>query len=83
MIPGFGAHYRIYRLAVALDRLRSMPAGTRLPLRRAAHMLGVSEATIRTMLQRYGGPAALEGGSVEVGAFRRAVRQVYEARKQR
>jgi hypothetical protein len=83
LIPGFGAHYRIYRLVVALERLRDMPPGTRLTLKRAAQMLGISDATVRALIKRYASTAALDGGSIDAAVFRRVVRQAYEARKQR
>ncbi len=81
MIPLFGAHYRVYRLRAALDRLRTMPTGTRLTVAKAARLLGVSEAALRTLTQRYAPPAALDGGAIDAVALRDAVRKAYEARR--
>jgi hypothetical protein len=83
MGPLFGAHYRVYRLKVALDRLRDMPVGTTLRLSRAAQLLGTSEATVRTLAQRYAPGATLDGDTIGVATLRHVVRKAYEARKQR
>ena len=83
MIPGFGAHYRVYRLLVALDRLAGLPPGARLSLKRAAHMLGVSETNVRALIKRYAATDGVDGSTVDAAALRRAIRQAYEARKKR
>ena len=54
MIPSFGAHYRAYRVRAAIERLRAMPSGTTLSYTKAAHLLGVPEATVRDLLRRAG-----------------------------
>ncbi|HEX6287546.1 MAG TPA: hypothetical protein VFZ66_00070 [Herpetosiphonaceae bacterium] len=83
MIPGFGGHYRLYRLAAALDRLRALPPNATISLAKAAHLLGASEAHMRKLVQRYAGSDALDGNTVRVAALRQAIRQAREARKRR
>jgi|GEM_PF-2654368 len=53
MISGFGAHYRLYRLASALDRLRDLPPNTQISLAKAGRLLGMKETDVRTLLQRH------------------------------
>ena len=81
MIPLFGAHYRVYRLRAALDRLRSMPAGTRLTVAKAARLLGVSKAALRTIIQCYAPAGAMGGDAIDAAALRDAIRKAYEARR--
>jgi hypothetical protein len=81
MIPLFGAHYRMYRLRAALDRLSNMPAGTRLTVAKAAHLFGVSEAALRRLAQRHAPPGALDGGTIDAGALRQAARNALAARR--
>ena len=83
MGPLFGAHYRVYRLKVALDRLRHMPVGATLKLSRAAHLLGTSESAVHSLVQRYAPGATLDGDTIGVATLRHVVRMAYEARKQR
>ncbi len=82
MIPGFGAHYRVYRLVVALDRLGAMPPGTTLSMSKAAHLLGTSEKTIRQLLQRFEPAADTAGEKIDARVLRRIIRKLYETRKQ-
>ena len=81
MIPLFGAHYRLYRMQAALDRLNKMPAGARLPLAKAAHLLGTSEATVRRLVQRYAPGTSLADNAVGAAALRHILRQAHAARK--
>jgi hypothetical protein len=81
MIPGFGGHYRLYRLAAALDRMRDMPPGSKLPLAKAAHLLGTTEAQVRKLVQRYAAADALDGNLIGVATLRHVIRQARAARK--
>lgn len=74
MIPGFGAHYRAYRVRVAIERLRAMPGGTTLSFTKAAHLLGVSESAVRTLVRRSSPPAA-EGQRLSATTLLAALRK--------
>jgi len=80
MVPFSGAHHRLIRLKAALAKLNSMPAGTRITLSRASHLLGISGTRLRTLVRRYGGSTALENNSVGVATLRSVLRKAHEAR---
>ena len=82
MIPLFGAHYRVYRLAAALARLRDMPAGATLTLTKAARLLGIKETAVRALVQQYAPTASLDRNTIEAATLRQIVRMAYQARKQ-
>lgn len=81
MIPGFGAHYRMYRLAVALDRLRDMPPTTKITPGWAARVLGTTEVAVRGLISRYVPSAAANADSFTVATLRHAVQMAWEARR--
>ena len=83
MIPGFGAHYRLYRLSAALDRLRAMPPGTTLAMTKAATLLGVSETAVRQLVARYAPDATLDGNRISAARLRHAIRLAHDAAKKR
>lgn len=74
MIPGFGAHYRAYRVRIAIERLRAMPGGTTLSFIKAAHLLGVSERAVRTLVRRSSLTTA-EGQRLSATALLTALRE--------
>jgi len=82
MIPGFGAHYRVYRLTAALARLRDMPAGTIMTLAKAARLLGIKEAAVRTLVSQYAPTTALDRNTISAETLRQVARMAYQARKQ-
>lgn len=49
-MPGFGTHLRTYRWTAALHRLSGMPPTTYIPVRKAAHLLGVTEDNVRALV---------------------------------
>ncbi len=81
MIPFSGAHHRLIRLKAALARLNSLPAGSRITLTRAAHLLGISNTRLRALVRRYGGSTALENNSVGVATLRSVLRKAHAARR--
>lgn len=80
MFPFSGAHYRLIRLKAAFAKLNNLPAGTQITFSRAAHLLGMSEARLRTLVRRYAGSDAVEGNTVGTATLRSAIRKAYEAR---
>lgn len=80
MIHGLG-HYRLYRLAAALDRLNAYPPQSKIALSKAAHLLGVSEAQVRSLVQRYGTANALDGNQIGTATLRHVIRQARDARR--
>ncbi|HEY0607145.1 MAG TPA: hypothetical protein VGD58_29770 [Herpetosiphonaceae bacterium] len=78
MIHGFG-HYRKYRLAAALDRLNAYPPQSKIALSKAAHLLGVSEAQVRSLVQRHGPANALDGNTIGAATLRHVIRQARDA----
>ena len=83
MNPLFGPHYRAYRLAAAMDRLRAMPAGTTLTVTKAAHLLGISEAAVRALVKRHSPETVSNGTTIGAATLRHVVRLAYEAHKER
>jgi hypothetical protein len=81
VIHHFGPQYRLYRLAIALDRLRDMPSGTMLTLTKAAHLLGTNEATLRRVIARYAQDEQLEGNRIRAATLRAVVRKAHDERK--
>jgi hypothetical protein len=81
-MPIFGSHYRAYRLAVALQRLRDMPTGTVLTLTKAAHLLGVSEAALRRLVARYAPATTLSENKIKATVLYHVVHTAYQQRKQ-
>jgi|GEM_PF-4923622 len=81
MVPGFGVHFRIYRLRVALDRLRAMPPGTTLTATKAAHLLGISEAAVKALVRRHGTSKSGDSASISAAQLRFAVQKEHEARR--
>ncbi len=82
MIPLFGAHYRAYRLAAALARLRDMPVGATLTLTKAARLLGIKETAVRALVRQYAPPTTLDRNTIDAATLRQVVRMAYQARKQ-
>lgn len=80
MIPGFGAHYRAYRVRVAIERLRAMPSGTTLSFTKAGHLLGVPEHAVRTLIRR-SSPAAADSQSLSAATLLAALRQAQRQRQ--
>jgi len=80
MIAGFGGAFRKYRLAAALNWLRDMPEGSKLTLARAADLLGVSETTLRTLVDRYTSTDDLDADTIDAATLRHVIRTLYEAR---
>jgi hypothetical protein len=80
MVHGLG-QYRLYRLAAALDRLNALPPQSRLSLQKAAHLLGVSETQLRTLVRRYGPADAIDGKLIGAATLRQVIRQAREARR--
>lgn len=74
MIPGFGAHYRAYRVRAAIERLRAMPTGTTLSFTKAAHLLGVPERAVRALVRR-SSPTAADSQSLSATTLLDALRQ--------
>ncbi|HEY0736646.1 MAG TPA: hypothetical protein VGD69_17140 [Herpetosiphonaceae bacterium] len=81
MFHGLG-HYRKYRLAAALDRLNAYPPQSKIALSKAAHLLGVSEAQVRALVQRHGSDNALDGNQIGVATLRHVIRQARAAKGQ-
>jgi hypothetical protein len=81
MIPGFGAHYRAYRVRIAIERLRAMPTGTTLSFAKAAHLLGAPESAVRAVVRRYGSSADAESRSLSAAALLSALRQAHSKQR--
>ncbi len=79
MIANFGAHYRSYRLAAALDRLRELPPTTNLPLQKAARLTGIKEDSLRAVISRHRAPNVSERHGVNVGTLRAIIREARNA----
>ena len=82
MIPGFGGLFRKYRLATTLRWLRDMPEGTSLTISKAADLLGVSQDTVRTLVERYAPTADLDGDTIGAATLHYVVRMLYEGQGQ-
>lgn len=80
MIHGLG-QYRRYRLAAALDRLNAFPPQSKIALSKAAHLLGVTEAQVRALIQRHGQSNALDGNQIGVATLRHVIRQARDAQR--
>ena len=81
-MPIFGSHYRAYRLAVALQRLRDMPTGTLLTRTKAAHLLGINEAALQRLIARYAPNTPPGENTISSTVLYHAVRMAYQNRKQ-
>lgn len=81
MIPGFGAHYRAYRVRIAIERLRAMPADTTLSFAKAAHLLGVPEAAVRKLVRRHSPSTDAEARSLSATALLGALRKALAGRQ--
>jgi len=81
MISGFGAHYRLYRLASALDRLRDLPPNTQISLAKAGRLLGMKETDVRTLLQRHAPHEQIERNRVSAATLRHVIMQARNRNK--
>ena len=80
MIPGFGEHYRRYRLLASIDRLKTYPPGSTITIAKAAHLLGVSESAMRVLINRYAPNSAGDEAKITAATLLAVLRQAYPPR---
>lgn len=80
MIPGLGGHYRRYRLLATIDRLKRYPPGSTITIAKAAHLVGVTDATLRVLIGRYAPNSSGDGPKITVAILLAVLRQAYAAR---
>ncbi len=78
MAAALRPRFRRYRLAAALDRLRDMPAGTRVSVAWAARLLHIPEARMQELVRRYGGEIAPDA-TINIATLRYVIRRAHDA----
>ncbi len=80
-MAGFGTHLRTYRWTAALHRLSRLPPTTYVPIRKAAHILGVTEDDMRTLVYLHAGADKSERNVVLAATLCNVIRRARDVQQ--